>query len=487
MPSISLPAGSYALPSASASCRRLINVFSEGAPTDDPNDVKSTDGDASPDILRRGHGVTPFATLGMAPNGNVRGMWIMNDLVYAVCGKYLYSVSQSGQVIQLGGLVQIPGTGPVRMTDNGYCLVIILPGTNIGYTFTWVNQSLASLVDPTFLQLGAIDLGYIDTYIVFLQLDGRGFYNSDSQSVSDQGVITFTQVSQFLREQGTDLLVGMIIDHRDVLMLGRKVSEAFYDAGNAVGSPFSSSPNGNIQMGCAAGASVAMVDQSPIWLANDRTVRRRNGQTPLRISNHGIEAVLNKAATLSDAYAMTFTDSGHIFYVLTLPTAQRTLVYDCTHRQWHERASYLLGYWRPSCMLQAYGKTLVGDSQSNVLGFLDVTANTEFGTVISSRWIHQAVYGENKNLLHDKLEVIINPGEGPVNTNPTLTLMVSDDGGDTFRTFPGVTAGTNGERRIRQIWTNLGMSRQRVYSFQMSDVFPLWAVDCQLDYRKTAS
>lgn len=474
-----IPAGSYALADPRASCRRLVNCFSQAAPQlpqlgPNPSDSKQQ---APPIVLRRAAGITTLVDDG---SGNaVRGLWLMQGVLYAVIGPVLYSVSTSWVLTQIG--TGIAGSGFVRVSDNTQCLVILVPGTSIAYTYT-AATGLVQITATGFTSLGAIDLGYVDSYIVFLQQNGQGFFNDDGKAISGTGAITFTTASQFLREFGTDLFVGMSIDHRAITMYGSNTSETYIDIGNTVGSPFGSSPDGFIELGCAASYLVAKQDQAPFWVATDLTVRRKSGQTPLRVSNHGIEAIL-ATASFAGAYALAFAYEGHLFYALTIPAISRTIVLDVTTGEWHELSSYGLGYWRPLCALQAYGKQLVGDSQSGKIGFLDSSASTEFGTVQPCSWTHQPVYDGNMRLSHRRVELMLGAGlAASYGENPLVTMQASDDGGETFRTFSTRSLGGLGRYNNRVVWTNCGTSRQRVYRFSVSDaLLSTWVPDLQID------
>lgn len=475
-----IPAGSYALADPRASCRRLVNCFAQAAPQlpqlgPNPNDSKQK---TPPIVLRRAAGITTLVDDG---SGNpVRGLWLMQGVLYAVIGPTLYSVSATTWALtQLG--TGIVGKSLVRMSDNTACLVILIPGTTLAYTYTQAT-GLAQIMASGFTSLGAIDLGYVDSFIVFLQQNGQGFFNDDGKAVSGIGTITFTSASQFLREFGTDLFVGMSIDHRAITMYGTNTSETYIDVGNTVGSPFGSAPDGFVELGCAAPYSVAKQDQAPFWLATDLTVRRKSGQTPLRVSNHGIEAIL-ATANLTGAYALPYAYEGHLFYALTMPAISRTVVLDVTTGEWHELSSYGLGYWRPLCAIQAYGKQLVGDSQSGKIGFLDSTASTEFGAVQACNWTHQPVYDGNIRLSHRRVELMLGAGLAAVyGENPLVTMQASDDGGETFRTFSTRSLGALGKYNNRVVWTNCGTSRQRVYRFSVSDaLLSTWAPDLQID------
>jgi len=474
MASIALPTGSYRFPEPRASVRRLVNCYAEAAPQITQADYKDQQ---SPVILRRAPGISIFCQI--SQTDSIRGMWMMQGLLYTVVANALYSVSPQGVATQLG--TGIYGSGRVYMSDNTACLVIIIPGTNQGWTFA--NGSLSLITDPTFIQFGALNLGFIDSYIVFLATNGREFYNCDSKSISGSGPITFTGGTEFPREFGADLLTGMAIDHRQITMFGQLTSEAFIDTGNAVNSPFSSAPNNFIELGCINGNTVTKQDQTIFWVANDRTVRRQQNQTPVRISNHGIESVLEQA-DLSDAFGLAYTIGGHLFYAINMPAAERCIVYDCTTTEWHELESYKVGYWRVQNTIYYYGMQLVGDSLSGTIGKLDSNVFTEFNALRVAKWTHQPYYVDHNRIQHKRFEVVMGTGAGPITgqgSDPLLTLKISDDGGNTFRTMPTKSLGKIGHRLIRATWYRLGMSRERVYQLELSDPVESWVGDAQIE------
>lgn len=470
---IRIPTGSYALPDPNSSCRDIVNCFSELAPQNTPQDSKQQPPAV---VLRRAPGIRPFADDGTT--NPCRGMWSMSSVLYTVIGPTLYSVSVDGSLTKCGD--GIAGSGFVRMSDNTACLVILIPGTSTAYTYDLQSLTLKPLVDETFTFHGAIDLGFMDSYIIFLSANGRVFYNCDSQTVSGQGHITFTGTgTEFPREFGTDPFVGMFIDHREAGMLGERTSEFYVDAGNSVNSPFSSAPDNYMDMGCAAGYSVVKQDQSVFWIANDRTMRRRDGQTPIRVSNHGIESLLEQA-DLTGAYGFSYAIGGHLMVVMTMPRAKLTVVYDCTTTELHRMESFGMNYWRPLCAYYAYGHQLVGDSQSGKIGILDTSIFDEWGAPITATWTHQAIYDDDNRIQHRRLELFMGSGRATQTgqgSNPQLTLKVSDDGGVTFRTREMRSVGRVGQYANREIWWSLGQARTRVYQFQISDPVPTWTTD----------
>lgn len=365
-----------------------------------------------PVFLRRAPGILAWANDGTT--NPARGAFMMQGVLYAVIGPVLYQVAITGAMTQLTN--GIGGSGPVRMSGNGYCLVIIIPGTNVGYTWDQAD-GLLPITASVFTTFGAQDLGFIDSYIVFLALNGLEIYNSDSQAVSLQGPLTFTNPSEFPREFGTDPFVAMSINHRIITCFGELTSEQYIDAGNTVGSPFVNAPNSLIQRGCVASLTVAIINQTQFWLGDDRIVYMMNGQTPQRVSNHGIENELQQA-NLTRAYAYGFSIGGHPFFCLTLPAANatplgpRTFGYDCATTEWTEFETLNLGYWRPVFCVNAYGLQVVGDSQSGQLGILNTNVFTDFGEVRRAQWTTQSVYSQHNRIAHKRLECIIGGGQG---------------------------------------------------------------------------
>lgn len=491
--SFPLPVGSYALPDPRASCRRLINCFAQAAPATpqlgpNPTDTKQQ---SPPVTLARAWGITGFANDGTS-NG-VRGMNLFQGTVYAVIGPSLYTMDVLGNLTKVAtGIHTAAGTGAqqiVHMANNTQCLVILIPNSTIAYTYT-PGGGLATITAPLFTSLGALDMGFIDTFIVFLQQNGLGFFNDDGQAVSGTGPITFTSGSQFLREFGVDPFVTMSILNRTITMLGSQTGETYINAGNTVGSPFGDAPDGFLEIGAATNYLIGRQDQANFFVANDLTIRRLSGQTPIRVSNHGVEAIftgggLETAADLSNAYALSFSYMGHLFFAVTMPNSGRTVVLDVTTGEFHELSSSSTpnGNWRPLCTLRAYGKQLVGDSLSGQIGFLDPMVGTEFGAPQIMRWTHQPVYMANKYVSHRRVELCLGAGFAPVyGTSPKITMFISDDGGLTFRAGQTKSLGMKGEYKDRVVWTNLGSARQRVYAFQFSDsLVATWVPDALID------
>ncbi len=493
---VAIPLGSYTDLDPRASSKQLIGCFSEALDTDSPADTKNPV-NTTPMTLRRMPGMTQLPGFGDGSGNPVRGMWEMAGVQYVVIGPILYSATidntNSVTLTALNVVIGIVGGDQfVRMTDNGACMVILIPGTPIAYTYT-IGGGLQQLTNTFFTALGAIDCWFVDSYIVFLAINGTTFFNDDGRQVSGSGQITFTTAASFTREFGTDLFVGGIVDHREVVLFGTRTTEGYINAGNPAGSPFSSAPDSFMQIGChpLCGYTVCEQDQSVFWVANDKTVRRRNGQTPVIVSNSGIEQILS-TINLTGSYALFPTAYGHPLYVLTCPNANgphagRTLVYNCRTQKWFELESYDLensvNAWRPLCYYNGFGYQLVGDTYSDAVGILNENAFTEFTNTQICEFVTQSIYSKHDRIQHRRLEVIITAGGATTPTaTPIIDIFESDDSGRTFvQCWDVQNLGGQGQYDQRAVVFNLGQSRDRVYKVRVTDPTPAFTVDIQAE------
>lgn len=461
-----LPIGSYSLPSKHASGGVLVNCFPEAARSG-----------KQPLLLRRAPGISAFGEVEGDGIG-VRGGTYYNDVAYFVIGTGLYSVDENGAETHINsGGPEITGNGRAYMEgNNAGDLVIVTPENGFGYKYD--GSTFDDIDDATFTGWGAGGLGFLDNYFVFPRPDTSQFFNSGLNAV------TFNGLDIASAEGAPGKLLNLIVDHRDIVLAKEKTMELWYDAANSPGSPFSRSPNGFLEIGCGARDSLCKQNNSVHWLANDLTTRKLSGATPTRTSQHGVESAFQRLSRTTDCYTLPYTQEGHLFVAYIFPFAGRTFVHDETTSEWHERDSLGYSHWRPSCIVQAYGRQIVGDSFSGKLGVLDPDVHTEWGEPQRVSWTYQRVYAERNRVVHRRFELAHNPGEAPLTgqgSAPLATLFISDDGGNTFRARPTRSLGVRGNYTARAVWWNNGMSRDRVYRVDVTDPLPLFVTDTTLD------
>jgi hypothetical protein len=465
----------YVARSVNAADNRMVNLFPEATP-ENGKDVG---------FLNRAPGLRLLATVGSGP---VRGMWQYGGYGYVVSSNTLYRVDAAWNATVLG---TVSGSGPVSMTDNGTQLFVAC--NPLGYIYNATTGVFAQITDPDFA--GAVTVGYIDGYFVFNQ--------PNSQTIWVTQLLDGTSVDplEFASAEGSpDNLVGLIVDHREVWLFGTNSVEVWYDAGS-VNFPLERIQGAFNEIGCAAPYSIAKLDNGLFWLGSDARgngiVYRANGYTGQRISTHAIEFAIQSYANISDAFAYTYQQEGHAFYVLTFPTGNATWVYDVATGAWHERAAFYNGQFSrhaSNCHMSFNNEIVVGDCASGNLYAFDLDVYADNGG--AQRWLRswRAIPSGQNNLkrtaqhslqLDCETGVGLNTGQG---SDPQAMLRWSDDGGHTWSNEHWASMGAIGALGTRTFWRRLGMTdklRDRVYEVSGSDPVKVAIIGAELSVSST--
>ena len=455
MSRLPIPLHSYSLRSKPASSAHLLNCFVEKLP----------DGARSPYALVRAPGIGSWTTVGTGP---ISAQHVGLGYLWVISGSKLYRVD-TNRTATLIGDVGAPGRIDI---DNNISTVVVVNQPNAFYYDT-TTSTFAQITDADFTARGASDVEFLDNYILFLEPDsGRMFW-------ADVGTATSINSLSYITAEGSpDKLVGMKVDHRQVLLFGELTCELWETIGGSA--VFARAANGFIEQGCGNGRTAAKNDNSVFWLGQDYTVRRLDGTTPTRVSQAGIEQALGNV-TIASGRAWSYSQEGHLFYVLSFP--EGTFIYDATTKEWHERGTYGYPYWLAWSHAQFAGKELVGDIQSNRIGYLSPEIYSDWDSIQRMEWTYQSVYAEGNLAFHDRLEIGMETGTGLVlgqGSDPEIMMYVSDDGGINFEALPNQKIGQIGQTNTPVNWPQLGSSYQRVYRGAISDPVKVVITDTQL-------
>jgi hypothetical protein len=456
MGQLGLPVDDYDKPPSTTA--RLLNCFIEQLPPDAK----------SPALLSRTPGIQTWATVGTGP---IYAMVDALGFLFVVSGTKLYQVDEFSAATELGDI------GPVSSIDidaNTDSVVVV----NTPNAFYWDGTTFGQITDADFTSRGAGDVEFINNYLLFREPNSGRFFGADLGSATSFDSLQFSTA-----EANPDELVGMKVDHVQVVNFGKKSVEVWDNTGIA-GFPFERAINGYVEIGCFNGRSVAKLDNSVVWLANDYTVRRLDGVTPVRISNHGVEEKIRNA-TISTANAFSYSQGGHLFYVLSFNEV--TVVYDATTQKWHERQTYASTKWNIASHATAFGLELVGSSENGSIGSLDKSVYTEFGETQLMSWAYQPIYADGARSVHDSIEVVLKTGVGLTTgqgSDPEMMLDYSDDSGITWTSLPNKKIGQIGKYRTRVRWKRCGSTDSaRAYRGAISDPIEVQMVDTQASIR----
>jgi hypothetical protein len=402
--------------------------------------------------------------------GNVRGVMRFNATTsIVVVGTNVWKVLSDGTSTLLGTI--LGGSTPVSMASNG-TTVMLVTGTK-GYFITPDTGGFAQITNTAFT--GADVVYFIDGYFIFNK-PGTGQFQITSLYGTDIDALDFATA-----EGSPDLLVTLIVDHREVWLLGENSAEVFFNSGNA-DFPFERIQGAFIEQGCAAKFSAAKMDNSVFWLsADDRgqgMVMRAVGYQPQRVSDHALEYAIGQMSRIDDAVAYTYQQEGHSFYVLNFPTANQTWVFDAATNMWHQRAwrnpsDASLNRHRAWCQMAFTNENIVGDWENGNLYRLDLDTFTDNGAPIPRiRACPHLSDPDYRWQIFDTLQIDMQTGVGLPSgqgSDPKAMLQWSTDGGYSWSNELWASVGKIGERRTRVRWRRLGRSRDRVFKVVITD------------------
>jgi hypothetical protein len=340
------------------------------------------------------------------------------------------------------------------------------------------NWSVLPATDGAFTGGGTVDI--TDNYFVYNKPESQLFAASDLLS-------PITDPLSFGSKDGSpDDLVAIIVDRREVYLLGEMSSEVWIDSGG-VPFPFTRIPGTSTQQGIAARWSCARMGNSFAYVSrNNRgeaTIVRMNGYFPERISTHAVENTL-VGQNVSDALAWTYQLEGHEVYVVTFPSVGEnglTWAYDNTTGAWHKwlYTNNMNEYerHRGNCCAFFNQKVMVGDYENGKLYWLRQDYYTDDGQLVRRLRRAPHLTSDLQRQYFHELQIQFQPGVGlstGQGEDPQAMLRWSSDGGSTWSNEYWTTIGKQGRYTNRAIWRRLGWARDRVFEVVVTD--PIKAV-----------
>jgi hypothetical protein len=422
-----------------------------------------------------------------------------------------------GQTIQgagvtLGTIITALGTGS---GGAGTYTLSVASTVAVGVTMYGLNFSVLPSTDGAFSGANTVDI--IDNYFVYNNPTTQQFGASDLLSPISP------PTSYSLKDGAPDDLVALIVDHREIYLMGEISSEVWTDVG-AVPFPFQRIPGTSTQHGIAAPFSIARLGNSFAYVSRNNRgqsqIMQMQGYIPQRISTHAVENTLANQY-VGDAISWTYQLEGHEVFVVTFPSLQLTWAYDATTAMWHKwlytTNDNVYQRHRGNCCAVFQGLVIIGDYENGKLYELDKNNYTDDGQNIRRLRRAPHLVTEFQRQYFDELQIQFQPGVGttgisgaiqvdttntiylgdnytitasatltiepektyilatqqPVITtttnSPQAMLRWSNDGGSTWSNEHWTGVGQLGKYKNRAIWRRLGTARDRIFEVSVSD------------------
>ena len=446
---INISVASHRGDNVSVNGSRLVNMYAEIQPPDSKVPV----------VVHSCPGSYKFASL---PEGPVQGMAVMDELLYAVTPRSFYRIEKDGGYTKLGS-VMFNGRG--SLSTNGIHVVAV--DGNRGYAYS-VAGGLAEMAGEGWYPANTVT--HQDGYFIFPRKSTGQFFITNLLSIDIDALDYATA------EAAPDDTLAILSDQRALWLFGAESTEVWFNNGNA-DFPFQRMQGAYIEKGIAAVQTVAKLDNSIFWLGNDRVVYRTQGYGFGRVSTHEIESEF-LSGDVRDAYAYAYSEEGgHAFYVLTVPSINRTCVYDVATQLWHERSHSVLGRHNSLCYAYCYGKHLVGDFQSGNIYVLDKNVHHDNNDVQAREAVAPVVHNGRNRVSMYGLELQLNNPGNPTKSDftgddflePKVSLSYSDNDMKSWSQERGNVFGKNGQTLPRVNWGPMGQFVQRHVRVRVTD------------------
>lgn len=392
------------------------------------------------------------------PTFPVLGLHNNKGRVFAVTPSKMYEIFKNGTFKELG---DVDLKGRVVMEDNGI-QVVVVDGFKGFYYDARLNE-VKQITDEAFYPASTVT--YQDGYFLFDRKGTGQFFISKLLDVA------FDPLDFATAEGQPDNLVAILSDHREIFLFGEDTIEVWYNSG-ASDFPFERNQGAFVEKGCGARYSIAKQNNTVYFIGSDLMVYQMTGYTPVRISNHAVEKTL-KNVGLDDAFAYTYQDEGHLFYVLTIPNKDITWCYDISTGAWHVRQSYQFGRHQSNNAIFFDSKTLVGDFQNGRIYQMAGNFYTDDGEPVVREFVLPTVNNGREFLTVDSLEFDMGTGVGLIRgqgNDPELRVYFSKDSGKTYsQNFKRGRIGKVGEYLTRAKVNRFGCARQFTFKVEISD------------------
>ena len=453
---------------------------------------------------------TVITALGTGTGG--AGTYTVSNSQTAASGRYnsaqvnaVFTGSTSGTTLTVSAVSS--GTLHAGMTITNSTLstktVITALGTGTGGAGTYTISNSQTVGSSTMYGLnwtvlpasdgafvGGSTVEVVDNYFIYNKPDSQLWGATDLLSIISN------PLSYGSKDGSPDDLVTIIVDRREVYLLGEMSSEVWIDVG-AFPFPFQRIPGTSTQQGIAAKFSSARVGNSFAYVSkNNRgeaTVVRMNGYIPERISTHAVENTL-VGQDVSDALAWTYQLNGHEVYVVTFPSIGEnglTWAFDNTTGFWHKwlytNNQGLYERHRGNCCSFFNQQVLIGDYENGKLYRVSLSEYTDDGQLVRRVRRCPHITTDLQRQYFHELQIQFEPGVGlstGQGDNPQAMLRWSNDGGFTWSNENWVTIGAQGQYYNRAMWRRLGWARDRIFEVVVTD--PIKAVIVSANLKASA-
>lgn len=385
--------------------------------------------------------------------GISRGGINWNGTCYRVMGTKLVRVADDGAVTTLG---DVGGSGQVTL-DYSFDRLAIVSSGNLFY---WDRVTLTRVTDA---DLGnVVDVCWIGGY--FMTTDGTSLVVTELNDPLSVNPLKYGS-----SEADPDPINAVMRLRNEVYVVNRYTIEVFSNVGGEF-FPFQRIDGAQINRGAIGTHASCVFLEAIAFLGSGKKetpgVYLGINAVSTKISTQEIDTLLQAytEGQLSEVILEDRSNKSHQHLWVRL--LDRTLVYDAAASQvleepvWFTLTSAVEGFaaYRAKDLVWCYNKWLVGDSESESVGYLDNSTSHHFGDVVRWEFGTLIVYNVGLGAIVHDLELVCLPGRVTFGVDPRISTSYSNDG-ETWSQDKFIRSGKQGERNKRLLWVRQGAMR----------------------------
>lgn len=270
----------------------------------------------------------------------------LHNVLLAVCGSSLYTISQNGVATEVTGGGFSVNTPASFAEDSTRILIAANSAIHVYTVATGVLTQLGGQAP-----LGVTSISILRGFLIANGLDGGGGgINGDFGWSNDASYATWSYENNAANPDGLQAIVTIPSD--DIFFIGKQTIEVNNLSGS-VASPFYVNKPASQSFGTPAPYTVAYDGQNVYMLTvvgNNRQIMRLNGGRTPQLIGFPVNISLDEMTDISDMRSFIFGIQGRTFYVITSQTARITiedvvqsgftLAFDIREEEWHVWGSW---------------------------------------------------------------------------------------------------------------------------------------------------
>lgn len=430
---------------------RLVNCYAE----------PMGEGGRARAVRHRAPGLASWGTTGRT---GFRGGFLSDDgVLYGAFSGSLEKWTAAGAATTVGTLIGTKKGFFARNNAGTPAKVFVDPDGNIA---TFTSTTVSMTFDSDLPAVNSVD--ELDGYFIFTT--GRGQIWASGLNVTTVDPLSFT----------TDQTSGGLL--RGVTWGGRFYSFGYKATGiytNVGTSPFPLAKADVIPRGIAGPYCVTGHEKNfskgLFITADDNTVCQIVGNEAQKISTPDLDGLIEAVTDKTELEMCSYISRGHAF--IELSSLTWTWVYNINNGKWHERKKHLGARSRITQTVYAFSKWLCGDDDSGNLLEITRTALDEAGDPLVCEVVSAPVHdfparSRGISAFFDfQTGVGDSEGTDPIETDPTLEISYSIDGGLTFSTprFRPIGRQSLAKTRVRLNQIKASAQQGYIWKIRMSD------------------